>query len=497
MATYWRVIPDLVLGTLSTLGALLCLLLPDTLNKTLPVTLEDVESISGRRKASGNTTVLKCAAVLFFALVLIPLVSAPPTISADVSLGSLPPKRGPLHNLATRAVSSTHSNQPHGVVVSKPDYESWGPSPLGDSSECTFSLLQRECISMHVGQAGVQMGNSCWELYCLEHGIEPDGSIPPDKIAYDSTDNCFNTFFSETGCGRMVPRAIMVDLEPTVIGRSITHLLVSTAVVEPYNAVLTTHTTIANSDCAFMVDNEAIYDICRRKLGIERPSYANLNRLIGQVVSSITASLRFDGALNVDLTEFQTNLVPYPRIHFPLATYAPVVSVDKAFHEGMSVSEITAECFDPSNQMVKCDPRQGKYMACCLLYRGDVVPKDVNVAIAIMKTRSGIRFVDWCPTGFKVGINYQPPTVVPGGDLAKVQRAVSMLSNTTAIAEAWGKLNQKFDLMFNKRAFVHWYVGEGMEEGEFTEAREDLAALERDYEEVATDSDVSSIKSEF
>lgn len=169
-----------------------------------------------------------------------------------------------------------------------------------------------------------------------------------------------------------------------------------------------------------MVDNEAIYDICRRKLGIERPSYANLNRLISQVVSSITASLRFDGALNVDLTEFQTNLVPYPRIHFPLATYAPVVSSDKAFHEGMSVAEITSECFEASNQMVKCDPREGKYMACCLLYRGDVVPKDVNTAIAAMKGKSCIRFVDWCPTGFKVGINYRPPTVVPGGDLARV-----------------------------------------------------------------------------
>ena len=54
-----------------------------------------------------------------------------------------------------------------------------------------------------------------------------------------------------------------------------------------------------------MVDNEAIYDICRRNLDIERPTYTNLNRLIGQIVSSITASLRFDGALNVDLTEFQ------------------------------------------------------------------------------------------------------------------------------------------------------------------------------------------------
>ena len=72
----------------------------------------------------------------------------------------------------------------------------------------------------------------------------------------------------------------------------------------------------------------------------------------------------------------------------------------------------------------------------------------------------------WCPTGFKCGINYQPPTVVPGGDLAKVQRAVCMISNSTAIAEVFARIDHKFDLMYSKRAFVHWYVGEGMEEGE-------------------------------
>uniref|UniRef100_G1P6V5 Tubulin alpha chain n=2 Tax=Myotis lucifugus TaxID=59463 RepID=G1P6V5_MYOLU len=442
---------------------------------------------------------------------------------------------------------------------------------------------QRECLSIHVGQAGIQIGDACWELYCLEHGIHPDGFIldnRKDQLESAETehmDASFNTFFCETRAGKHVPRALFIDLEPTVIdgirtgkhrslfhpeqlvsgkedaannyarghyslgseiidlvlerirklaeqcsglqgflifrslgggtGSGFTSLLmehlsiqygrktklefsvypaprISTAVVEPYNSILTTHFTLENSDCTFMVDNEALYDICHHKLGVERPSYTIINRLIGQAVSSITASLRFEGPLNVDLNEFQTNLVPYPRIHFPMTAFAPIISADNAYHKDFSVADITTACFEVSNQLVKCDPRLGKYMACCLLYRGDVVPKDVNAAIAAMKSRNSVQFVDWCPTGFKVGINSQPPMTMPGGEMAKVQQAVCMLSNTTAVVEAWARLNHKFDLMYAKKAFLHWYIREGMEEEEFSEARKDLACLEKDYEEV-------------
>ncbi|KAG0015459.1 Tubulin alpha-3C/D chain [Entomortierella chlamydospora] len=435
----------------------------------------------------------------------------------------------------------------------------------------------REIVSIHIGQAGIQIGNACWELYCLEHGISPDGTLGANVSIPGSTPA---TFFAETGSGKYVPRTVIVDLEETVVdevrtgrykdlfhpeslishredasnnyarghytigkelidpvmerirkvtdncnglqgffifhsfgggtGSGLGALLlerigmdygkkckldfavypapkVATSVVEPYNSVLTTHATMDQADCTFMVDNEAIYDICRDKLGVERPNYSNLNRVIAQVVSSVTLSLRFAGSLNVDMNEFQTNLVPFPRIHFPLISYAPILSKGKAMHEQSSVSEITMACFDRSNQMVNCEPRLGKYMACCLLYRGDVIPKEATAAIAHAKSKSSIQFVDWCPTGFKVGINAQRASVVPDSEVAASNRSVCMLSNTTSISSAWTRLDEKFDLMYAKRAFVHWYVGEGMEEGEFSEAREDLAALEKDYQEVSAD----------
>ena len=107
---------------------------------------------------------------------------------------------------------------------------------------------------------------------------------------------------------------------------------ISSACVEPYNTVLCVHSLLEHTDVTNQVDNEALYDICRRNLDIERPTYTNLNRLLAQVISSLTASLRFDGALNVDITEFQTNLVPYPRQSPTLVLTSSILKLNRFFH---------------------------------------------------------------------------------------------------------------------------------------------------------------------
>ena len=88
-------------------------------------------------------------------------------------------------------------------------------------------MLQREIISLHIGQAGVQIGDACWELYCLEHGLNPDGRIDEKAEVNqgdDSDRSNLTTFFNESGSGKFVPRALFVDLEPTVVGEFSGHV---------------------------------------------------------------------------------------------------------------------------------------------------------------------------------------------------------------------------------------------------------------------------------
>lgn len=435
----------------------------------------------------------------------------------------------------------------------------------------------REVLCLHVGQAGIQIGNAIWELLCAEHDVNENGDLRNAETGTDMEAKFMESFFSLSSRGKYVPRAIQVDLEPTVVdeirngaykdlfhpgriingpedsasnfargfftvgklilpvvldemrkifeqaegmsgifivralgggtGAGLTAAIMdylidypklckveqpvypspqlTMSIVEPYNSLLSEHFCMEDLNIGLLFDNEALYGLCGKYIDLATPTFTSINRIIAQVSSSLTASTRFDNVLSCDLTVLQTNLVPFPRIHFPLCNFAPLFCESKSAKETITVRDIVSSVFDNDNQMLRVNNTDAKYMSCSLLFRGEVSPYHVYIALAEMKQQRNIDFVKWCNTGFKVGICKATPCIIPNSYLASTNMNLTMLANTSSVGAAWQRLVQKFYLLYCKRSFVHWYMGEGMEEREFSESLFNIGSMVRDYEAAA------------
>jgi len=250
---------------------------------------------------------------------------------------------------------------------------------------------------------------------------------------------------------------------------------VSDTVVEPYNATLSVHQLVENADEVMCIDNEALYDICFRTLKLTTPSYGDLNHLVSSVMSGITCCLRFPGQLNSDLRKLAVNLIPFPRLHFFLVGFAPLTSRQAADFRAISVPELVSQMFDVKNMMAACDPRQGRYLTASAMFRGKMSTKEVDDQMLTVKNKNSSYFVEWIPHNIKSSNCDIPPK--------GLGMSVTFIGNSTAIQELFKRVNDQFTAMFKRKAFLHWYTGEGMDEMEFTEAESNMHDLISEYQQ--------------
>ncbi|KAF8207024.1 beta-tubulin [Mycena galopus ATCC 62051] len=259
---------------------------------------------------------------------------------------------------------------------------------------------------------------------------------------------------------------------------------VSETVVEPYNAMLSVHQLLENCDLTVCIDNEALYDISVRALKVKTPNFQDLNGLISRVMCGVSTSLRFPGQLNGDLRKLGMNLIPFPRLHFLMPSYAPISDPKTQSYQGTSIPELVQALFDRRNLLVACDPRNGRYLTAATIFRGKIASREAEIAVRDLQTRNSNQFVEWIPDNVSITLVSVPP-------VGQKQAAVA-LSNSTSIQELFQRTHETFSAMFKRRAFLHWYTGEGMDIMEFSEAEsnsQDLVAEYQQYQEARAGDD--------
>ncbi|KAA3456493.1 tubulin beta-9 chain-like [Gossypium australe] len=422
----------------------------------------------------------------------------------------------------------------------------------------------REIVHVQGGQCGNQIGAKFWEVVCAEHGIDSTGRYQGDSELQLER---INVYYNEASCGRFVPRAVLMDLEPGtmdsvrsgpygqifrpdnfVFGQSgagnnwakghytegaelidsvldvvrkesencdclqgfqVCHSLgggtgsgmgtlliskireeypdrtmltfsvfpspkVSDTVVEPYNATLSVHQLVENADECMVLDNEALYDICFRTLKLTTP-IGDLNHLISATMSGVTCCLRFPGQLNSDLRKLAVNLIPFPRLHFFMVGFSPLTSRGSQQYRALTVPELTQQMWDAKNMMCAADPRHGRYLTASAVFRGKMSTKEVDEQMINVQNKNSSYFVEWIPNNVKSTVCDIPPS--------GLKMASTFIGNSTSIQEMFRRVSEQFTAMFRRKAFLHWYTGEGMDEMEFTEAESNMNDLVSEYQQ--------------
>jgi len=130
--------------------------------------------------------------------------------------------------------------------------------------------------------------------------------------------------------------------------------------------------------------------------------------------------------------------------------------------------------FHPGNMMTACNPLHGRYLTVASIFRGKMSMKEVEDQMLQYQTKMSSHFAEWIPNNVTTAVCNIPPK--------DLKMATTFIGNSTAIQEVFKRGLEQFSLMFRRKAFLHWYTEEGMDEMEFTEAESNLNDLVAEYQ---------------
>jgi tubulin beta len=205
-------------------------------------------------------------------------------------------------------------------------------------------------------------------------------------------------------------------------------------------------------------------------------------------MSGVTTCLRFPGQLNSDLRKLAVNMIPFPRLHFFMVGFAPLVGQGASSFRATTVPELTQQIFDPKNMMAASDFRNGRYLTCSAIFRGKVSIKEVEDQMRNFQNKNSNYFVEWIPNNIQTALCSIPPR--------GLKMSATFIGNSTSIQELFKRVGSQFTAMFRRKAFLHWYTGEGMDEMEFTEAESNMNDLVSEYQQYQ-DAGISDVDEEY
>eukprot|EP01083_Nonionella_stella_P164265 543108_1 len=249
-----------------------------------------------------------------------------------------------------------------------------------------------------------------------------------------------------------------------------------------YNSVLSVHNLLENTDMNYTFDNGKLFDFALKHCKIQHPTYDDLNWILSLILSGATSTLRFhcEPTLNVTLRSFNVVFVPFPRLHFVTMCHSPFFS-NKKYEYNANVNGIISNLLE-QNDVTNVKMEDGKMLNVAFMYRSN----DENAIgtmdeyILTVQQKIADDFVSWIPN------NVQSSYICDGDNFAykKYSPLVSTaVISTTSIKCVFQRLSANFQKMYKRRAYLHWYTAEGMDEMEFQESDKNVRDLVTEYQD--------------